>query len=91
MAIQLVIPAIKFQMEIGKPTAFNGKCLVIAQSGKTPGTIKFKATSKGLWEGGTDIITIDPHQPINKKNDPYIFSKLNIHSTAKPDGKILGR
>lgn len=71
-------------------TAFHGKCRVIIQSGKTPGTIKFKATSKGLWEGSTDIITIDPHQPINTKNDPYLFSKLNVRSTAKPEGKILG-
>jgi beta-galactosidase len=71
-------------------SAFKGRCQVILQSTKIPGIIKFKATSKGLWEGGTDIITIDPHQPINTNNDPYNFSKLNIHSTAKPEGKILG-
>ncbi len=69
---------------------FNGKCQVIVQSGKTPGHIKFKASSKGLWDGSTDIITIQPNQPIDLKNDPYLFSKLNIHSTAKPEGKILG-
>ena len=69
---------------------FNGKCQVIVQSGKTPGHIKFKASSKGLWDGSTDIITIRPDQPIDLKNDPYLFSKLNIHSTAKPEGKILG-
>ncbi|HUZ61664.1 MAG TPA: beta-galactosidase GalA [Hanamia sp.] len=69
---------------------FNGKCQVILQSGKTPGIIKFKATSKGLWEGSTEIITIQPNQPIDLKTDPYLFSKLNIHSTAKPEGKILG-
>lgn len=71
-------------------TAFHSTCKVIVQSGKTPGIIKFKATSKGLWDGGTDIITINRDQPVNTKNDPYIFSKLNIHSTAKPEGKILG-
>jgi beta-galactosidase len=70
--------------------AFNGKCELILQAGKTPGIIKFKATSKGLWDGGTDIITIKPNQTINTKNDPYLFSKLNIHSTATLKGKILG-
>lgn len=69
---------------------FNGKCQVIVQSGKTPGHIKFKASSKDLWDGSTDIITIQPNQPIDLKSDPYLFSKLNIHSTAKPEGKILG-
>jgi beta-galactosidase len=71
-------------------TVFNGKCQVILQTTKTPGIIKFKATSKGLWEGNTDIITIDPHQPSSTINDPYLFSKLNIQSTAKPKDKILG-
>lgn len=69
---------------------FNGKCQVIVQSGTTPGIIKFKATSKDLWEGSTDIITINPEQPAATKNDSYLFSKLNIYSTAKPEGKILG-
>ena len=69
---------------------FNGKCQVILQSGENPGIIKFKATSKDLWEGSTDIITIKPNQPVNTADDPYIFSKLNLHSTAKPEGKILG-
>jgi beta-galactosidase len=71
-------------------SAFNGKCEVILQAGKTPGIIKFKATSKGLWNGGTDIITIKPNQTINTSNDPYLFSKLNIHSSAKLTGNILG-
>ena len=31
-----------------------------------------------------------PNQPLGIANDPYLFSKLNIHSTAKPSGKILG-
>jgi beta-galactosidase len=70
--------------------AVNGSGKVIVQSTKIPGHIKFKATSKGLWEGGTDIITVNPDQPIDLKNDPYLFSKLNIHSTAKLQGKILG-
>lgn len=69
---------------------FNGKCQVILQSGKAPGHIKFKATSKGLWDGSTDLITIAPEQPLGIADDPYLFSKLGIHSTAKPKGKILG-
>jgi beta-galactosidase len=71
-------------------SAFNGKCQVIVQSGKTPGHIKFKASSKGLWDGSTDIITVREINPANVHRDPYTFSKLNIRSTAKPEGKILG-
>jgi beta-galactosidase len=41
-------------------SAFNGKCQVIIQSGKTPGTIKFEAKAAGLWAGSTDIITVSP-------------------------------
>ncbi|MDE3185485.1 MAG: glycosyl hydrolase 53 family protein [Bacteroidota bacterium] len=69
---------------------FNGKCQVILQAGKTPGHIKFVASSKGLWDGSTDIITVKPDQPLGIADDPYLFSKLGIHSTAKPAGKILG-
>ena len=71
-------------------SAFNGKCQVIVQSGKTPGHIKFKASSKGLWDGSTDIITANEHNPAKVFKDPYTFSNLNIRSTAKPEGKILG-
>jgi beta-galactosidase len=41
-------------------SAFNGKCQVIVQSDKTPGQIKFQASSPGLWSGGTDVITVSP-------------------------------
>lgn len=71
-------------------SAFNGKCQVIVQSGKTPGHIKFKASSKGLWDGSTDIITVKENNPADALNDPYTFSKQNIRSTAKPVGKIIG-
>jgi beta-galactosidase len=71
-------------------SAFNGKCQVILESGTTPDMIKFKASAKGLWDGGTDIITIQPNQPILTKNDPYIFSKQHIKTTANLNGKILG-
>jgi beta-galactosidase len=71
-------------------SAFNGKCQVIVQSGKTPSHIKFKASSKGLWDGSTDIITVKENNPADALKDPYNFSKLNIRSTAEPEGKILG-
>lgn len=70
--------------------AFHGRCQVILQSGIRPGFIKFKASAKGLWEGGTDIITIRPNQAVLTQNDSYIFSKLHLKSTAKLEGKILG-
>jgi beta-galactosidase len=73
-----------------KQTSFSGTCRVILQAGGIAGHIKFKASSKGLWDGSTDIITVKPNQKINTANDPYLFSKLHIHSTAKPEGKILG-
>ena len=74
----------------GKQTSYNGTCRVVLQAGKIPGHIRFKATSKGLWDGSTDIITVKPNQKINTANDPYLFSKLNLHSTAKPTGNVLG-
>jgi len=80
----------KIPFENAKDPAFKGSCTIILQSTQTPGAIKIKATSKGLWDGGTDIITVNPNQKINTSNDPYLFSKLNIHSTAKLQGKILG-
>ncbi|MGN6531993.1 MAG: glycosyl hydrolase 53 family protein, partial [Ginsengibacter sp.] len=80
----------KVSAQNAKQTSFNGTSRVVLQAGKTPGHIKFKATSKGLWDGSTDIITVKPNQKINTSNDPYLFSKLNIHSTGKPEGKILG-
>ena len=43
-----------------------------------------------MWDGSTDIITIGQNQPINTADDPYIFSKQNIRSTARPTGKIIG-
>ncbi|MEO8855069.1 MAG: glycosyl hydrolase 53 family protein, partial [Ginsengibacter sp.] len=73
-----------------KEASYKGTCRVILQAGKTAGHIKFKASSNGLWDGSTDIITVNANQEINTSNDPYLFSKLNIHSTAKPGGKILG-
>jgi beta-galactosidase len=39
-------------------SAFNGKCQVIIQAGKTPCIIKFEAKAAGLYTGGTDITTV---------------------------------
>ena len=63
---------------------------MILQAGTKPGFIKFKASAKGLWEGGTDIITILPNQPVETANDPYIFSKQGLTSKANLSEKILG-
>ena len=82
--------SIKVETENGKKTSFTGPCHLILRAGKTAGHIKFKASSKGLWDGSTDIITVKPNQKINSSNDLYLFSKLDIHSTAKPGGKIVG-
>ena len=41
-------------------SAFNGKCQVIIQAGKTKGIIKFEAKAAGLWTGSTDIVTVLP-------------------------------
>lgn len=73
-----------------KETSCTGACTVILQAGNSAGHIKFTAKSPGLWTGSTDIITVKANQIINTTNDPYLFSKLNIISTAKPEGKILG-
>ncbi len=68
---------------------FNGKCQVILQSGTTPGTIKFEATSEGLWKGSTDIITVNQQ---NQASYPGkgIENKYARVSSLKPNGKVLG-
>lgn len=52
--------------------AFNGKCQVIIQAGKTSGMFHFDAKSDQLQTGVTDIVTIHPDVPLNKK---YLVSK----------------
>ena len=68
---------------------FNGKCQVILQSGVSPGMIKFKATSQGLWQGATDIITVAPTELSISANKIY-ENKFAGTSSLKPTGKILG-
>jgi len=50
-------------------SAFNGKCQLIIQSGKTPGIIKIEAKAAGLWTGSTDIITVSPVSISNVNTD----------------------
>ncbi|MEO8110335.1 MAG: beta-galactosidase GalA [Ginsengibacter sp.] len=66
---------------------FNGKCQVIVQAGSEAGIIKFKASSKGLWDGSTDIITVRTGKPA-LSSDKY--SNKFAASSLKPTGKILG-
>ncbi|HVZ98038.1 MAG TPA: beta-galactosidase GalA [Chitinophagaceae bacterium] len=67
---------------------FNGKCQVILQAGTAASTIKFEATSPGLWKGGTDIITIAPESlKISSKVNPESLFK---EPPIQPSGKILG-
>ncbi|MEO8859790.1 MAG: beta-galactosidase GalA [Ginsengibacter sp.] len=68
---------------------FNGKCQVILQSGSSASSIKFEATSPGLWKGSTDIITINPENITAikaTKNDNKIIGK----PLFKTNEKILG-
>jgi beta-galactosidase len=67
---------------------FNGKCQVIVQAGRNPGTIRFEAKATGLWTGSTDIITVSPGSvssvSIDKKYDA-------VATTGKTGvGKMLG-
>ncbi len=66
---------------------FNGKCQVILQAGTNATTIKFEATSPGLWKGGTDIITVSPENLRINNSHPKSPVK---ESSIKPSGKILG-
>jgi beta-galactosidase len=68
---------------------FNGKCQVILQAGKSPGVIKFEATSNGLWKGSTDIIMINP-ESLKINSDKKFENKFLKISSLKTTGKILG-
>jgi beta-galactosidase len=39
---------------------FNGKCQVLIQSTKEPGTIHIDAVAPDMWKGSTDIVTVSP-------------------------------
>lgn len=51
-------------------SAFNGKCQVIVQSTRAAGTIHFEASSGGLYNGATDIVTVAPGSVATVNFDP---------------------
>jgi len=70
-------------------SAFNGKCQVIIQAGKTSGIIKFEAKAAGLWSGTTDIISVSK----SSASSVSIDSKHQLKGdAAKPRevSKMLG-
>jgi len=70
-------------------TLFNGKCQVIVQAGTKPGMIKFDATAKGLWSGGTDIQTIDPEE-VKKVTVDKTYQLSGEQAKRREVGKMLG-
>lgn len=70
-------------------SAFNGKCQVIVQSGKTAGLIKFEAEAAGLWSGSTDIITVSPASVASITIDKKYELKGEAAKPRDP-GKMLG-
>ncbi len=70
-------------------SAFNGKCQVIIQAGKTPGIIKFEAKAVGLYSGGTDIITVTEASVAKNVNDEK-FTLKGEAAIARNTNKIIG-
>jgi len=70
-------------------SAFNGKCQVIVQAGKTPGIIKFEAKANGLWSGSTDIITVSPGSVKSVTIDPTYLLKGEA-AKSRPVDKMIG-
>ncbi|HMK18991.1 MAG TPA: beta-galactosidase GalA [Chitinophagaceae bacterium] len=58
-------------------SSFNGKCQLLVQSTKEPGTIHFEAQAAGLWTGSTDIVTVSP----------VSVSTINIDKTYELKGE----
>lgn len=70
-------------------SAFNGKCQVIVQAGKTPGIIRFEASAAGLWKGATDIITVSPASVANNSVEEKYALKGEA-AKSRPVEKMLG-
>lgn len=49
---------------------FNGHAQVLVQAGTTAGMIKFEASANGLYNGGTEIITVHPASIASITRDP---------------------
>jgi beta-galactosidase len=62
---------------------FNGYCLVILQSGKTPGVIHFKAESDGLWPGESEILSIEPYPLLNNEIKPFKPDSVSVAGMTK--------
>ncbi|MBC7652672.1 MAG: glycosyl hydrolase 53 family protein, partial [Deinococcales bacterium] len=70
-------------------TLFSGKCQVIVQAGDKPDMIQFEATATGLWQGATDIITVNPQNAgIITTDKTYQFSSDAV--SKKEVDKIIG-
>jgi beta-galactosidase len=72
-----------------KRSLFNGKCQVIIQSTNTAGTIKFDASSSGMWKGGTDIITVSPSK-IEQVNIDPVYKLTGEAAKPRAVDKMLG-
>ncbi len=70
-------------------SAFNGKCQVIVQAGKTPGIIKFEAKAAGLWSGSTDIITISPGSVASISKDKT-YELIGESAKSREVGQMMG-
>ena len=78
----------KYEDTAAQRYLFNGHCQVIVQPGKHPDFIRFSARSEGLWNGGTEIITINTEKGVSvlATHQPYPIAK----TMSKPVDKMLG-
>jgi beta-galactosidase len=67
---------------------FNGQCDVIIRAGTTISTIHFEASTDGLYNGATDIMTVQPGIPHDVTKIAYTFPVSK--STGKAVDKMLG-
>jgi beta-galactosidase len=64
---------------------FNGKCQVILQAGKTPGTIIVEVKSDGLWDNSAEIFSI----PLQQSSFSVNEKKKSKRKTPET-GNIIG-
>lgn len=83
----------KYDDTVAQRHLFNGHCQVIVQSGKTRSKIHFEAKADGLYEGSTDIHTIQPGEPhlVTKADNSFPISKSISKPVDKSDSyRMLG-
>ncbi len=78
----------KYYDSIAQRRLFNGKCQVIVQSGHSQNMFHFTASADSLWEGATDVMTINPGLPHPVQNSGNTFQTVPFKET-KVD-KMLG-